>query len=139
MKSEILGSTFIKEVYLLPSDVLHLIIKRPEKFQFKAGDYIRINIPVINVKEFHAFTISSAPENQGNNNMNKTYDLCMIRKLIFFFKDEIWLHIRKNGDWTNKLHQYFSDYSKLGYYVPIVRPKRTLKTLFQRFKQPKCS
>ena len=59
------GSTYIKEVHLLPSGVTHLIISRPKYFKFKAGDYIHIQIPVISAIEYHPFTISSAPENEG--------------------------------------------------------------------------
>jgi ferredoxin-NADP reductase len=59
------GSTFIKEVNLLPSGVTHLVIFRPKYFKFKAGDYIHIQIPVISSTEYHPFTISSAPENEG--------------------------------------------------------------------------
>ena len=28
-----------------------------------------------------------------------------------FFKDELWLHVRSLGNWTNKLYEYFSDYA----------------------------
>ncbi len=59
------GSTFIKEVNLLPSGVTHLVISRPKHFKFQAGDYISIKIPVISLTEYHPFTISSAPENEG--------------------------------------------------------------------------
>ena len=59
------GATFIKEVNLLPSQVTHLVINRPKHFNFKAGDYIKINIPVISLTEYHPFTISSAPDNKG--------------------------------------------------------------------------
>jgi predicted ferric reductase len=83
------GLTFIKKVNLLPSEVTHLVIARPKKFKFKAGDYIKIKIPVICSTEYHPFTISSAPENE----------------------DEIWLHIRKSGDWTKKLYNYFKTIS----------------------------
>jgi hypothetical protein len=71
-KSETLGATYIKEIDLLPSGVIHLIIKRPKNFQFKAGDYIKIKIPVISKNEFHAFTISSAPENHGSSILFKS-------------------------------------------------------------------
>ena len=37
--------------------------------------------------EWHPFTISSAPE----------------------LEDEIWVHVRSLGNWTNKLHDYFID------------------------------
>ncbi len=65
VKSKNFGLTYIKEVNLLPSGVTHLIIKRPKNFNFKAGDYVRIKIPVISRLEYHSFTISSAPENHG--------------------------------------------------------------------------
>lgn len=45
--------------------VTHLVIKRPQFFHFKPGDYIYINIPVIAKYEWHPFTISSAPEQTG--------------------------------------------------------------------------
>lgn len=47
--------------------VTHLVIRRPQFFQFKPGDYIYINIPVIAKYEWHPFTISSAPEQTGVN------------------------------------------------------------------------
>lgn len=45
--------------------VTHLVIKRPQFFHFKPGDYVYINIPVIAKYEWHPFTISSAPEQSG--------------------------------------------------------------------------
>lgn len=47
------------------SQVTHLVIRRPQFFQFKPGDYIYINIPKIAKYEWHPFTISSAPEQSG--------------------------------------------------------------------------
>lgn len=78
------GETFIEESYVLPSKVTHLVIKRPPKFRFSAGDYIFINIPTIAKYEWHPFSISSAPE-------------C---------SDDIWLHIRAVGQWTERLLAY---------------------------------
>lgn len=43
----------------------HLVIKRPQFFHFKPGDYVYINIPLIAKYEWHPFTISSAPEQSG--------------------------------------------------------------------------
>uniref|UniRef100_A0AAR2L261 NADPH oxidase, EF-hand calcium binding domain 5 n=1 Tax=Pygocentrus nattereri TaxID=42514 RepID=A0AAR2L261_PYGNA len=80
-----MGGLYIVEVNLLPSKVTHLVIKRPPFFQFKPGDYVYINIPVIAKYEWHPFTISSAPEQQ----------------------DTIWLHVRSMGQWTNRLFEYF--------------------------------
>ncbi|XP_062849334.1 NADPH oxidase 5 [Trichomycterus rosablanca] len=76
---------YIVEVNLLPSKVTHLVIKRPPFFQFKPGDYVYLNIPVIAKYEWHPFTISSAPEQQ----------------------DTMWLHVRSMGQWTNRLFEYF--------------------------------
>uniref|UniRef100_A0A8C6TDF8 NADPH oxidase, EF-hand calcium binding domain 5 n=1 Tax=Neogobius melanostomus TaxID=47308 RepID=A0A8C6TDF8_9GOBI len=78
-----MGSLYIAEVNLLPSKVTHLVISRPQFFQFKPGDYVYINIPTIAKYEWHPFTISSAPSNT------------------------LWLHIRSMGQWTNRLYEYF--------------------------------
>ncbi|KAM4749054.1 NADPH oxidase 5-like [Rhinophrynus dorsalis] len=79
------GGVYIVEVNLLPSKVTHLVIKRPPSFQYKPGDYVYLNIPVIAKYEWHPFTISSAPEQA----------------------DTLWLHIRSLGQWTNSLYEYF--------------------------------
>ncbi|KAM5339339.1 NADPH oxidase 5-like [Glossophaga mutica] len=75
----------IVEVNLLPSKVTHLVIKRPPLFNYRPGDYLYLNIPTIARYEWHPFTISSAPEQ----------------------KDTIWLHIRSEGQWTNRLYESF--------------------------------
>uniref|UniRef100_A0A8C0IPA5 NADPH oxidase 5 n=1 Tax=Chelonoidis abingdonii TaxID=106734 RepID=A0A8C0IPA5_CHEAB len=80
-----MGGLYIVEINLLPSKVTHLVIKRPQFFHYKPGDYIYLNIPAIAKYEWHPFTISSAPEQQ----------------------DTIWLHIRSRGQWTNRLYEYF--------------------------------
>ncbi|XP_046890356.1 NADPH oxidase 5 [Hypomesus transpacificus] len=80
-----MGGLYIIEVNLLPSKVTHLVIKRPQFFHFKPGDYVYINIPDIAKYEWHPFTISSAPEQS----------------------DTLWLHIRSMGQWTNRLFEYF--------------------------------
>ncbi|XP_029808256.1 NADPH oxidase 5 isoform X2 [Suricata suricatta] len=49
------------------------------------GDYLYLNVPTIARYEWHPFTISSAPEQ----------------------KDTIWLHIRSQGQWTNRLYESF--------------------------------
>lgn len=88
------GETHIKDVNLLSSKVTNLVIQRPPDFKFKSGDYIFVNIPKIAKYEWHPFTISSAPEMQ----------------------DVLNLHIRSLGNWTNKLHEYFtniSNYNKM--------------------------
>eukprot|EP00058_Branchiostoma_floridae_P022673 XP_002608163.1 hypothetical protein BRAFLDRAFT_90422 [Branchiostoma floridae] len=59
------GDMFIREMVLLPYDVTHLVVSRPENFRFRAGDYVYLNIPVLSSFEWHPFTISSAPEQTG--------------------------------------------------------------------------
>ncbi|XP_023442506.2 NADPH oxidase 5 [Dasypus novemcinctus] len=80
-----MAARYIMEVNLLPSKVTHLVIKRPSLFHYRPGDYVYLNIPTIARYEWHPFTISSAPEQ----------------------KDTIWLHIRSEGQWTNKLYESF--------------------------------
>ncbi|KAM4831898.1 NADPH oxidase 5 [Urocitellus parryii] len=75
----------IVEVNLLPSKVTHLILQRPPLFHYRPGDYLYLNIPTIARYEWHPFTISSAPEQ----------------------KDTIELHIRSQGQWTNRLYESF--------------------------------
>ncbi|XP_025774967.1 NADPH oxidase 5 [Puma concolor] len=75
----------IVEVNLLPSKVTHLLIKRPPLFHYRPGDYLYLNVPTIARYEWHPFTISSAPEQ----------------------KDTIWLHVRSQGQWTNRLYESF--------------------------------
>lgn len=59
------GKTYISSGLLLPSKVTHLVIKRPLQFYFRPGDYVFVNIPAIAKYEWHPFTLSSAPEQEG--------------------------------------------------------------------------
>lgn len=59
------GKTYISSGLLLPSRVTHLVIKRPPQFDYHPGDYVFVNIPSIAKYEWHPFTISSAPEQEG--------------------------------------------------------------------------
>ncbi|XP_061077625.1 NADPH oxidase 5 [Conger conger] len=103
-----MGGLYIVEVNLLPSKVTHLVIKRPQFFHFKPGDYVYVNIPVIAKYEWHPFTISSAPEQQ----------------------DTMWLHIRSMGQWTNRLYEYFRQSETQG-----VSPKSLSASLRDRWHQ----
>lgn len=58
--------------------VTHLVIKRPQFFHFKPGDYVYINIPVIAKYEWHPFTISSAPEQSGTSHLMKLPQLLLL-------------------------------------------------------------
>lgn len=81
------GRTTIVKAVPLPSNVIHLVIKRPPNFDHNPGDWIYVLIPQIAKYEWHPFTISSAPEQDG----------------------VIWLHIRAVGEWTRSLRNYFKD------------------------------
>ncbi|XP_029010740.1 NADPH oxidase 5 isoform X2 [Betta splendens] len=100
-----MGGLYIVEVDLLPSKVTHLVIKRPQFFHFKPGDYVYINIPAIAKYEWHPFTISSAPEQP----------------------DTLWLHIRSMGQWTNRLYEYFRQGKS-----DMVQPRRLSISLRRR-------
>ncbi|XP_030852380.1 NADPH oxidase 5 isoform X2 [Strongylocentrotus purpuratus] len=81
------GIIHIQEGYVLPANVVHLVIQRPANFKFHAGEYIYVNIPSIASHEWHPFTISSAPE-----------------QLEFLS-----LHIRCLGHWTKRLYDVFKE------------------------------
>lgn len=74
------GKTYISSGLLLPSKVTHLVIKRPPNFHFHPGDYVFVNIPVIARYEWHPFTVSSAPEQEG--------------ELLLNFSARRWFHSR---------------------------------------------
>lgn len=80
------GYTYVVQGVLLPSRVVHLVIKRPANFVFSPGDWVFVQIPDIARTEWHPFTISSAPE----------------------MDEYLWLHIRAVGQWTNRVYDYFS-------------------------------
>lgn len=48
--------------------VVRLKIERPPYFEYNAGDYVYVNIPHVARFEWHPFTISSAPEDEGIEN-----------------------------------------------------------------------
>ncbi|GIY66004.1 hypothetical protein CEXT_213071 [Caerostris extrusa] len=69
---------------LLPSGVTHLEFKRPNNFEYKSGQWIRIACLPLNANEFHPFTISSAPH-----------------------EENLSLHIRAVGPWTTNLRKIY--------------------------------
>lgn len=62
-KSYFTDFTTIGVVELLPTRVIKLVLKKPNGFKFRPGDYILIKIPFFSLFEWHPFTISSPPEN----------------------------------------------------------------------------
>uniref|UniRef100_A0A452FTF4 NADPH oxidase 5 n=1 Tax=Capra hircus TaxID=9925 RepID=A0A452FTF4_CAPHI len=105
-----MAALHIVEVNLLPSKVTHLLIKRPPLFHYRPGDYLYLNIPSIARYEWHPFTISSAPEQ----------------------KDTIWLHIRSEGQWTNRLFESFKKSDPV-----LCGPKRLSRSLEMKRSQKK--
>ncbi|XP_071942541.1 NADPH oxidase 5-like [Antedon mediterranea] len=79
------GSTYVEDVKLFPSGVTQLVMTRPPRFHFKAGDYIFLQIPAIAQYEWHPFTISSPPEQTGT----------------------LSVHVRSAGNWTCRLYSFF--------------------------------
>jgi predicted ferric reductase len=59
------GATYIEKGIILPSRVIHLVIKRPSYLDYNPGDYVFVRIPAVAKYEWHPFTISSAPEQEG--------------------------------------------------------------------------
>ncbi|XP_018495165.1 NADPH oxidase 5 [Galendromus occidentalis] len=77
-----LGRTHVSRAELFKGDTVALTIAKPGGFRFRCGDYIYLNIPQISKYEWHAFTISSAPE-----------------------VDDLTVHIRVAGEWTRHLYE----------------------------------
>ncbi len=69
--------------HALRSGVTHLEVARPPGFRFSPGDYAFLRIPSVAKREWHPFTISSAPE----------------RDLLSF-------HVRSLGNWTTALRRH---------------------------------
>lgn len=58
------GKTFVTEARLF-DDVLQLVIRRPEFFDFKPGDFVYLRLENIARYEWHPITISSSPEDRN--------------------------------------------------------------------------
>ena len=74
----------IIETELLPSDVLKIKFYRPPNFKYLSGQWVRLSCTEIQPKEFHSFTLTSAP--------HENFLSC---------------HIKAQGPWTWKLRNYF--------------------------------
>ncbi|GCC37242.1 hypothetical protein chiPu_0015744 [Chiloscyllium punctatum] len=70
---------------LLPSGVTYLEFKRPQDFEYKSGQWVRIACISLGADEYHPFTLTSAPN-----------------------EDTLSLHIRAVGPWTTKLRETYS-------------------------------
>ncbi|XP_069480814.1 dual oxidase 2-like isoform X2 [Ambystoma mexicanum] len=70
---------------LLPSGVTNLRFQRPEDFDYKSGQWVRIACLSLGTNEYHPFTLTSAPH-----------------------EDTLSLHIRAAGPWTTRLRELYS-------------------------------
>ncbi|XP_010004248.1 PREDICTED: dual oxidase 2 [Chaetura pelagica] len=70
---------------LLPSGVTHLQFQRPQDFDYKSGQWVRIACMALGTTEYHPFTLTSAPH-----------------------EDTLSLHIRAVGPWTTRLRELYS-------------------------------
>ncbi|KAK2493029.1 hypothetical protein MC885_010884 [Smutsia gigantea] len=70
---------------LLPSGVTHLRFQRPQGFEYKSGQWVRIACLALGTTEYHPFTLTSAPH-----------------------EDTLSLHIRAAGPWTTRLREIYS-------------------------------
>ncbi|XP_069621909.1 dual oxidase 1 isoform X2 [Ranitomeya imitator] len=73
---------------LLPSDVTYLKFERPNDFEYKSGQWVRIACLSLGTNEYHPFTLTTAPH-----------------------EDTLSLHIRAAGPWTTRLRELYSPQS----------------------------
>ncbi|XP_058397475.1 LOW QUALITY PROTEIN: dual oxidase 2 [Diceros bicornis minor] len=79
---------------LLPSGVTHLQFQRPQGFEYKSGQWVRIACLALGTNEYHPFTLTSAPH-----------------------EDTLSLHIRAVGPWTTRLREIYSSPKGDGYTI----------------------
>jgi predicted ferric reductase/Ca2+-binding EF-hand superfamily protein len=91
-------ASFITKAKVYKTGVTELIIHRPEGFQYRPGDYLFLKIPKISGLEWHPFTISSGPEDKNN----------------------LSVHIRRLGNWTNKLYGTMKNTSSKDRQLPVM-------------------
>ena len=75
-------SAKITSMRALRSGVTAVELEKPAGFDFSPGDYVFLRVPAIARREWHPFTISSAPEN-----------------------DKLTIHARSLGNWTAALRR----------------------------------
>ncbi|NXG55440.1 DUOX2 oxidase, partial [Hemiprocne comata] len=82
VKAELLPSVPIP---ISPLGVTHLQFQRPQDFDYKSGQWVRIACMALGTTEYHPFTLTSAPH-----------------------EDTLSLHIRAVGPWTTHLREVYS-------------------------------
>ena len=83
-----------------------LTIRKPKDLEFNAGEYVYLNIPSVAKYEWHPFTISSAPEEEGKEE-NNVQEIEQRLKMRCFVLDVFMVHIRAVGGWTEKVYELF--------------------------------
>ncbi|XP_069480819.1 dual oxidase 1-like [Ambystoma mexicanum] len=83
---------------LLPSGVTNLRFQKPNDFDYRSGQWVRIACLSLGTNEYHPFTLTTAPH-----------------------EDILSLHIRAAGPWTTRLRELYSPESvaELGGYPKI--------------------
>ncbi len=74
--------------------ITELVIKCPKNFEYTPGQYVELNFPPVSEREWHPFTIASAPNEEDADETE--------RKLVFYIKN--------SGRWTEALYDYASAY-----------------------------
>lgn len=69
----------------VPPGVTHLEFQRPQNFEYKSGQWVRIACLALGTNEYHPFTLTSAPH-----------------------EETLSLHIRAVGPWTIRLRETYS-------------------------------
>ncbi|XP_041465121.1 dual oxidase 2-like [Lytechinus variegatus] len=82
---------------ILPSDVTNLVFKRPDSFDYKSGQWVRIACTALGGNEYHPFTLTSAPH-----------------------EENLSLHIRAVGPWTMNLRSTYDSKQVLGEPLPKI-------------------
>ncbi|XP_066157034.1 dual oxidase isoform X2 [Euwallacea fornicatus] len=93
----------VLETELLPSDVIKIKFYRPPNLKYLSGQWVRLACTAFNDREFHSFTLTSAP--------HENFLSC---------------HIKAQGPWTWKLRNYFDPCN----YNPEDQPKILLEGPF---------
>lgn len=70
---------------LLPSDVTYLQFRKPDNFEYKSGQWVRIACLAQSSLEYHPFTLTSAPH-----------------------EDTLSVHVRAVGPWTRNLRKVYN-------------------------------
>jgi predicted ferric reductase len=72
----------VKQIEALRSGVTRLTLERPREFAFAPADYVFLRVPAVARREWHPFTISSAPE-----------------------AEDLVVHVRSLGNWSGALRR----------------------------------